>query len=61
LYRYTPEMQCTALELSPHYLEAVRKNNERFESMPGAGKLRLVEANCEKMPFEVGAVQVACS
>lgn len=46
-----PELQCTALELSPHYLEAVRKSNERFDAVPGAGPLRLVEANCEKMPF----------
>ena len=49
-----PELNCTALELSPHYLEVVRKSNERFQSMPGAGPLRLVEANCEKMPFADG-------
>jgi ubiquinone/menaquinone biosynthesis C-methylase UbiE len=44
-----PGLQCTALELSPHYLEAVRKNNARFEGGPGS--LTLVEANCEAMPF----------
>jgi len=44
-----PELQCTALELSPNYLEAVRKSNQRFEG--GGGSLRLVEANCEAMPF----------
>lgn len=49
-----PELQCTALELSPHYLEAVRKSNERFDAVPGACPLRLVEANCEKMPFADG-------
>eukprot|EP00227_Mantoniella_beaufortii_P011988 CAMPEP_0197585764 /NCGR_PEP_ID=MMETSP1326-20131121/7969_1 /TAXON_ID=1155430 /ORGANISM="Genus nov. species nov., Strain RCC2288" /LENGTH=444 /DNA_ID=CAMNT_0043150313 /DNA_START=48 /DNA_END=1378 /DNA_ORIENTATION=+ len=42
-----PELQCTALELSPHYLDAVRVNNERFT----AGSLQLVEANVEHMPF----------
>lgn len=53
-----PELDCTALELSPHYLEAVRKTNERFadrERYPTAGKLRLAEANCEAMPFEDGS------
>ena len=49
-----PGASYTALELSPHYLEAVRKNNERFEGVPGAGPLRLVEANCETMPFADG-------
>ena len=50
-----PELDCTAVELSPHYLDAVRKSNERFEDVatyPRAGPLKLVEANCEKMPFE---------
>ena len=53
-----PELDCTALELSPHYLEAVRKTNERFtdrQKYPTAGNLRLAEANCEAMPFEDGA------
>jgi len=45
-----PELQCTALELSPHYLEATRKNNERFSQK--GGSLRLVEANAEDMPLE---------
>ena len=26
-----PELDCTAVELSPHYLDAVRKSNERFD------------------------------
>ena len=45
-----PELQCTALELSPHYLEATRKLNQRFAGK--GGSLRLVEANAEEMPLE---------
>jgi len=45
-----PELQSTALELSPHYLEATRKLNKRFEGK--GGSLRLVEANAEDMPLE---------
>ena len=45
-----PEMQSTALELSPHYLESTRKLNKRFEGK--GGSLRLVEANAEDMPLE---------
>ena len=45
-----PELQSTALELSPHYLEATRKINKRFEGK--GGSLRLVEANAEEMPLE---------
>ena len=51
-----PELDCTAVELSPHYLDAVRKSNERFDDRalyPKSGPLKLVEANCETMPFEV--------
>ena len=51
-----PELDCTAVELSPHYLDAVRKSNERFDYRtlyPKSGPLKLVEANCETMPFEV--------
>ena len=44
-----PELQSTALELSPHYLEATRKNNARFNGK--GGSLRLVEANAEDMPL----------
>ena len=46
-----PAANYTALELSPHYLEATRVSNKRFEQMDGAGSLTLVEANCEAMPF----------
>ena len=45
-----PELKSTALELSPHYLEATRKLNKRFEGK--GGSLRLVEANAEDMPLE---------
>ena len=45
-----PELQSTALELSPYYLEATRKLNRRFEGK--GGSLRLVEANAEDMPLE---------
>ena len=45
-----PELQSTALELSPHYLESTRKLNKRFEGK--GGSLRLVEANAEDMPLE---------
>ena len=45
-----PKANYTALELSPHYLEATRKNNERFNNSSN-GSLTLVEANCEQMPF----------
>ena len=54
-----PGLDCTALELSPHYLEATRRlHARRFEgtdasaAYPNLGPLRLVEANCEAMPFE---------
>jgi len=53
-----PELDCTAVELSPHYLDAVRKSNERFDDRtlyPKSGPLKLVEANCETMPFEDGS------
>jgi ubiquinone/menaquinone biosynthesis C-methylase UbiE len=50
-----PRANYTALELSPHYLEATRKNNARFDanvdSNVSNGSLTLVEANCETMPF----------
>lgn len=46
-----PAANYTALELSPHYLEATRVSNKRFEDVDGAGSLTLVEANCEAMPF----------
>jgi ubiquinone/menaquinone biosynthesis C-methylase UbiE len=47
-----PAANYTALELSPHYLEATRVNNKRFENVEGVdGQLTLVEANCEAMPF----------
>ena len=51
-----PAANYTALELSPHYLEATRVNNKRFENVEGVdGTLTLVEANCEQMPFDDNA------
>jgi len=51
-----PKANYTALELSPHYLEATRVNNKRFENVEGVdGTLTLVEANCEQMPFDDNA------
>ena len=52
-----PAANYTALELSPHYLEATRVSNKRFDDSNGdgdantTGTLTLVEANCELMPF----------
>ena len=52
-----PAADYTALELSPHYLEATRVSNKRFDDSNGdgnanaTGTLTLVEANCESMPF----------
>lgn len=49
-----PAANYTALELSPHYLEATRVSNKRFDEPngePSNGTLTLVEANCECMPF----------
>lgn len=59
-----PEMDVTASDLSPYYLEEARKNGaywEREFAPPGARHATFVQANAEALPFKSGSFDFVVS